>query len=230
MEGHPVVIRLLDPPLHEFLPAYDDLVQELAELKLKLQHAESMSGIDSILNEIRTKQDYLTRVEALKEENPMLGTRGVRLGILLPGLIKMQVRAIFEAAINCIRDGVAIKPKVMIPLISHVNELKTMRDALEAEAKKVIAENNNIQVDYEFGTMIEIPRAALTADDVAEVAQFFSFGTNDLTQTTFGISRDDAEAGFLMEYIQQGVLDDNPFGSLDGDGVGKLMGIACDLP
>ncbi len=229
MEGHPVVIRLLDPPLHEFLPAYDDLIQELGDLKVQLQHASSISEIDTALEQIRTKQDYLTRVEALKEENPMLGTRGVRLGILLPELIKMQVRAIFEAAINCIKDGVAIKPKVMIPLISHVNELRNMRDALEAEAKKVIAENNNIQVDYEFGTMIEIPRAALTADDVAEVAQFFSFGTNDLTQTTFGISRDDAERGFLVEYQQMGILDDNPFGSLDGDGVGKLMGIAAEL-
>ncbi len=229
MEGHPVVIRLLDPPLHEFLPAYDDLIQELGDLKVQLQHASSISEIDTALEQIRTKQDYLTRVEALKEENPMLGTRGVRLGILLPELIKMQVRAIFEAAINCIKDGVAIKPKVMIPLISHVNELRTMRDVLEAEAKKVIAENNNIQVDYEFGTMIEIPRAALTADEVAQVAQFFSFGTNDLTQTTFGISRDDAERGFLVEYQQLGILDDNPFGSLDGDGVGKLMGIAAEL-
>ena len=229
MEGHPVVIRLLDPPLHEFLPAYDDLIQELGDLKVQLQHASSISEIDTALEQIRTKQDYLTRVEALKEENPMLGTRGVRLGILLPELIKMQVRAIFEAAINCIKDGVAIKPKVMIPLISHVNELRTMRDVLEAEAKKVIEENNNIQVDYEFGTMIEIPRAALTADEVAQVAQFFSFGTNDLTQTTFGISRDDAERGFLVEYQQLGILDDNPFGSLDGDGVGKLMGIAAEL-
>ncbi len=229
MEGHPVVIRLLDPPLHEFLPAYDDLIQELGDLKVQLQHARTISEIDSALEQIRTKQDYLTRVEALKEENPMLGTRGVRLGILLPELIKMQVRAIFEAAINCVKDGVAIKPKVMIPLISHVNELRTMRDILEAEAKKVIEENNNIQVEYEFGTMIEIPRAALTADEVAEVAQFFSFGTNDLTQTTFGISRDDAEKGFLVEYQQRGILNDNPFGSLDGDGVGKLMGIAAEL-
>ncbi|MBN1378789.1 MAG: pyruvate, phosphate dikinase [Gammaproteobacteria bacterium] len=229
MEGHPVVIRLLDPPLHEFLPGHNDLVEELADLKIKLQHAHDMSEIDSMLEQIRIKQDYLTRVEALKEENPMLGTRGVRLGILLPDLIKMQVRAIFEAAIACLKDGVKIKPKVMIPLISHVNELRTMRDILEAEAKKVIEENNNIKVDYEFGTMIEIPRAALTADAVAQVAQFFSFGTNDLTQTTFGISRDDAERGFLVEYQQQGILDDNPFGSLDGDGVGKLMGIAAEL-
>lgn len=229
MEGHPVVIRLLDPPLHEFLPAYDDLIQELGDLKIQLQHAKTISEIDAELDQIRTKQDYLTRVEALKEENPMLGTRGVRLGILLPELIKMQVRAIFEAAINCIKDGVAIKPKIMIPLISHVNELRTMREILEAEAKKVIEENNNIQVDYQFGTMIEIPRAALTADEVAEVAQFFSFGTNDLTQTTFGISRDDAEKGFLMQYQQRGILEDNPFASLDGNGVGKLMGIAAEL-
>lgn len=229
MEGHPVVIRLLDPPLHEFLPAYDDLVQELGDLKVQLQHARTISEIDAALEQIRIKQDYLTRVEALKEENPMLGTRGVRLGILLPDLIKMQVRAIFEAAINCIKTGVKVKPKIMIPLISHVNELRVEREILEAEAKTVLEENNNVHVDYEFGTMIEIPRAALTADEVAQVAQFFSFGTNDLTQTTFGISRDDAERGFLVEYQQRGILDDNPFASLDGDGVGKLMGIAAEL-
>jgi pyruvate,orthophosphate dikinase len=229
MEGYPVVIRLLDPPLHEFLPGHNELVQELADLKIQLQHAHNMSEIDSMLEQIRIKQDYLVRVEALKEQNPMLGTRGVRLGILLPDLIKMQVRAIFEAAISCLKAGVKIKPKIMIPLISHVNELRVQRDVLEAEAKKVIAENNNIKVDYEFGTMIEIPRAALTADEVAQVAEFFSFGTNDLTQTTFGISRDDAERGFLLQYQQLGILDENPFASLDANGVGKLMGIAAEL-
>jgi len=229
MDGHPVVIRLLDPPLHEFLPGYDELIQELGDLKVQLQHASTISEIDAALEQIRIKQDYLTRVEALKEQNPMLGTRGVRLGILLPDLIKMQVRAIFEAVINCLKDGVKVKPKIMIPLISHVNELRVERGILEAEAKAVIEENNNIKVDYEFGTMIEIPRAALTADEVAQVAQFFSFGTNDLTQTTFGISRDDAERGFLVEYQQRGILDENPFASLDANGVGKLMGIAADL-
>jgi len=229
MEGHPVVIRLLDPPLHEFLPAYDELVQDLGNLKIQLQHFHTISEIDGALEKVRISQNYLERVEALKEENPMLGTRGVRLGILMPDMIKMQVRAIFEAAIICLKDGLDIKPKIMIPLISHVNELKLQREVLEAEAKKVIEENNNIKVDYEFGSMIEIPRAALTADEVADVAQFFSFGTNDLTQTTFGISRDDAEKGFLVEYQSRGILEDNPFATLDRNGVGKLIGIAVEL-
>jgi len=229
MDGLPVVIRLLDPPLHEFLPAYDELMQELSDLKVQLQHASTISEIDRALEQVRIKQDYLIRVEALKEENPMLGTRGVRLGILVPDMIKMQVRAIFQAAINCIRAGIVVKPKIMIPLICHVNELRSMRDILEAEAKAVIAQNNGIKVDYQFGTMIEIPRAALTADEVAEVAEFFSFGTNDLTQTTFGISRDDAEKGFLVEYQSAGILDTNPFATLDRKGIGKLMGIAVEL-
>lgn len=229
MNGYPVTIRLLDPPLHEFLPAYDDLVQELGDLKVQLQHARTISEIDAALEQIRTKQDYLTRVEALREENPMLGTRGVRLGNLLPELTKMQVRAIFEAAIACIKEGITVHPKIMIPLVSHVNELSTQRELLEEEAQKVIEENNGIKVPYEFGTMIEIPRAALTANEIAQVAQFFSFGTNDLTQTTFGISRDDGERGFLLEYQQRGILPENPFATLDGDGVGKLMGIAVDL-
>jgi pyruvate,orthophosphate dikinase len=160
--------------------------------------------------------------------NPMLGTRGVRLGILIPDLTKMQVRAIFEAACNVAKEGVDVQPEVMIPLISHVNELKVQQAALEAVAKEVM-EEQNMEIAYKFGTMIEIPRAALTADEVAEVAQFFSFGTNDLTQTTFGISRDDAESGFLMEYLQQHILDENPFASIDAKGVGKLMQIAVEL-
>jgi pyruvate,orthophosphate dikinase len=187
-----------------------------------------LSEIDTALAEIRIKQDYLERVEALREMNPMLGTRGVRLGILIPDLTKMQVRAIFEAACNVAKEGVDVQPEVMIPLISHVNELKVQQAALEAVAKEVM-EEQNMEIAYKFGTMIEIPRAALTADEVAEVAQFFSFGTNDLTQTTFGISRDDAESGFLMEYLQQHILDENPFASIDAKGVGKLMQIAVEL-
>ena len=164
----------------------------------------------------------LARVEALHEANPMLGTRGVRLGIMLPDLTRMQVRAIFEAACAVARDGVDVRPEVMIPLTSHVNELARQRAALEAEAK-VVMEEEGVEVSYMFGTMIEIPRAALTADEIAEYAEFFSFGTNDLTQTTFGISRDDAEAGFLLTYLQEGILEDNPFDTLDANGVGKLM-------
>ena len=137
----------------------------------------------------------------------------------------MQVRAIFEAACLVIKEGVDVHPEVMIPLTSHVNELKIQREALEAEAKKVM-EEQGVEVSYKFGTMIEIPRAALTADGIAEHAEFISFGTNDLTQTTYGISRDDAEAGFLMEYIHRGILPNNPFATIDRDGVGELMRIA----
>lgn len=225
MDGQPVIIRLIDPPLHEFLPSFDELVQDLADLKVRTQHYHTLSEIDAALAEIRTKQDYLERVEALREMNPMLGTRGVRLGILIPDLTKMQVRAIFEAACQCAKEGVDVHPEVMIPLISHVNELKVQQSALEEEAKAVM-EEQGIEISYKFGTMIEIPRAALTAGEIADVAQFFSFGTNDLTQTTFGISRDDAESGFLMEYQQRGILKENPFASIDPNGVGRLMEIA----
>jgi pyruvate,orthophosphate dikinase len=155
----------------------------------------------------------------------MLGLRGVRLGIQIPELTTMQVRAIFEAACAVAKEEVVVHPEVMIPLTSHVNELKIQRQALESEAKKVM-EEQGIEIDYKFGTMIEIPRAAITADEIAEYAEFISFGTNDLTQTTFGISRDDAEAGFLMEYISAGVLPDNPFATIDPNGVGELMRIA----
>ena len=225
MDGQPVIIRLLDPPLHEFLPAYEELVQDLADLKVQLQHSHTMSAIDQLLAEIQTKQSFLERVEALRESNPMLGTRGVRLGILIQELTRMQVRAIFEAACQCAREGINVHPEVMIPLTAHVNELNVQQTTLEAEAKAVMTEQG-MTVDYKFGTMIEIPRAALTADEIAEVAQFFSFGTNDLTQTTFGISRDDAESGFLMAYQQMGILPENPFATIDVEGVGRLMEIA----
>jgi pyruvate,orthophosphate dikinase len=225
MDGQPVIIRLLDPPLHEFLPAYDELIQDLADLKVQLQHSQTMSEIDRLLGEIQMKQSFLDRVQALREANPMLGTRGVRLGILIQELTRMQVRAIFEAACQCAKEGIDVHPEVMIPLTAHVNELNVQQTTLEAEAKLVMAEQG-MTIDYKFGTMIEIPRAALTADEIAGVAQFFSFGTNDLTQTTFGISRDDAESGFLMAYQQMGILPDNPFATIDAEGVGRLMEIA----
>ena len=155
----------------------------------------------------------------------MLGTRGVRLGILFSELTRMQVRAIFEAAIACLRDEVPVRPQIMIPLVAHVNELRTQREVLEKEALEVLAENGDIEVPYHFGTMIEIPRAALTAGDIATVAEFFSFGTNDLTQTTYGISRDDGER-FLRNYQARGILTDDPFDTLDQDGVGKLLRMA----
>jgi len=225
MDGLPVIVRLIDPPLHEFLPNPFDLMHELADLKIRLQQAQNLAQVDDLLEQIRLKENLLKRARSLHEANPMLGLRGVRLGIHIPELTTMQVRAIFEAACIVAKDGVAVHPEVMIPLTSHVNELKIQREALEAEAKKVMDEQG-IEVNYKFGTMIEIPRAALTADQVAEYADFFSFGTNDLTQTTYGISRDDAEAGFLMEYINRGVLPNNPFVTIDRDGVGELMRIA----
>jgi pyruvate,orthophosphate dikinase len=227
MNGFPVTIRLIDPPLHEFLPSYDQLVMELADLKLQIQHFHTMAEIDAALDQIRIKQDYLQQVEELREENPMLGTRGVRLGILLDELTRMQVRAIFEATIICLRDGIEVHPQIMIPLVSHVNELKHQKAILEREAQEVLEENNNPDVTYLFGTMIEVPRAALTADDIATVADFFSFGTNDLTQMAFGISRDDGER-FLREYQSHGILQDNPFETLDRDGVGQLLQMAVD--
>ncbi len=227
MDGLPVIIRLIDPPLHEFLPNQLELVRELSDLKIRLQHAGDLGKIDELLDQVRKKEYILKRVEGLSEANPMLGLRGVRLGIMIPELTTMQVRAIFEAACIVAKEGVSVHPEVMIPLTTHVNELKLQREVLEAEAREVMKERS-IGINYKFGTMIELPRAALTADQIAEYASFFSFGTNDLTQTTFGISRDDAEADFLIEYMENGILPDNPFATIDRDGVGELMRIAVE--
>jgi pyruvate,orthophosphate dikinase len=225
MDGLPVIIRLIDPPLHEFLPNHVELMRDLSDLKIRIKNAANLSEIDDLLQKIKIKENILKRVESLHEHNPMLGMRGVRLGIHIPELTIMQVRAIFEAACIVAKEGVKVFPKIMIPLTSHVNELKIQRATLEAEALKVMNENN-IDIDYKFGTMIELPRAAMTAEKIAEHASFFSFGTNDLTQTTYGISRDDAESGFLVEYLGSGILPDNPFSTIDRDGVGELMDIA----
>jgi pyruvate,orthophosphate dikinase len=225
MDGLPVIIRLIDPPLHEFLPNHIELVRELSDLKFRLQHATNLTDLNDLLKQIRKNEQILKRVESLREENPMLGMRGVRLGIIIPEMTSMQVRAIFEAACQVTKEGVEVYPEIMIPLTSHVNELKRQRAILEAEAKEVMAKQV-MEIDYKFGTMIEIPRSALTADEIAEYAEFFSFGTNDLTQTTFGISRDDAEAGFLIEYMESGILPNNPFAVIDENGVGELMAIA----
>ena len=227
MNGLPVIIRLIDPPLHEFLPNINELMHQLADLKIRLQHAPNLAEVDNLIDEIRLKERLLKRAMALDESNPMLGMRGVRLGIMIPELTRMQVRAVFEAACLVASEGVDVHPEIMIPLTSHVHELKRQREALEAEAKKVMAEQK-LTIEYKFGTMIEIPRAALTADKIADYSQFFSFGTNDLTQTTFGISRDDAEASFLVPYISAGILPDNPFATIDPEGVGELMRIAME--
>jgi pyruvate,orthophosphate dikinase len=227
MDGLPVTIRLIDPPLHEFLPSYEDLTHDLADLKIRLQSAGSLAEIDELLKEVESKEHMLQRVEALRESNPMLGLRGVRLGIVRPSLTRMQVRAIFEAACEVAGENIKVHPKIMIPLTAHVNELARQREVLEAEAKDVM-EEQAMEVPYEFGTMIEIPRAAVTADEIAQYAEFISFGTNDLTQMTFGISRDDAEGSFLLEYLQEGILERNPFATIDRDGVGELMKIAIE--
>jgi pyruvate, orthophosphate dikinase len=218
MDGLPVIIRLIDPPLHEFLPAREDVVGEIAELA-----AEDAAG-----ERLARQRKVLAAIDRLHEANPMLGLRGVRLGIHLAALTRMQVRAIFEAACEAASDGVDVRPEVMIPLSGHWRELEVQQSALEEEAAAVMKERG-IEVAYKFGTMIEVPRAALTADQLARYAQFFSYGTNDLTQTTFAISRDDAEKGFLMEYLRRGILPENPFASIDEEGVGKLMAMGVEL-
>ncbi len=228
MDGLPVIIRLIDPPLHEFLPGSEQLMSELADSKIRLMHAKNLREIDELLRKIEEDETVLKRVETLREANPMLGLRGVRLGIVMPELTQMQVRAIFEAACHCSKLGVDVRPEIMIPLIAHVNELIVQKSALEEVAKEVMRERG-VTIAYKFGTMIEIPRAALTADEIAAHAEFFSFGTNDLTQTTYGISRDDAEKGFLIDYIERGILPENPFVSIDENGLAKLMRLAVKL-
>jgi pyruvate,orthophosphate dikinase len=223
MAGLPVIIRLIDPPLHEFLPNYEELLVEVTGLRVAASAAKDPE-LTRLLNE---KEEMLKAVSSMREANPMLGLRGCRLGITMPQITTMQVRAIFEAACILKKEGVDVHPEVMIPLVGHVNELKNQQVALEAEAKKVMAEQG-VTVDYKFGTMIEIPRAALTSDQIAEYAQFYSFGTNDLTQTTFGYSRDDAEGKFLLKYVEDKILPANPFQTLDRDGVGALMRICVE--
>lgn len=205
----PMTIRLLDPPLHEFLPNKEDLIAEVATLK-------------ALNKDYKEKEELLHIVEGLSESNPMMGLRGCRLGLTFPEINEMQVRAIFEAACDLKKEGVNVKPWVMVPLIGHVNELKVAKEILVRVADNVMNEKG-IKVDYKFGTMIEIPRAALTADEIAEYAEFFSFGTNDLTQMTFGYSRDDAEGKFLNRYVEQKILPANPFETLDTKGVGQLV-------
>jgi pyruvate,orthophosphate dikinase len=215
MDGLPVIIRLIDPPLHEFLPSHDELLEEVTEMK-----ALGKKG-----KKLKEAEEMLAAVESMREQNPMLGLRGIRLGITYPGILKMQVRAIFEAACNVQAKGHVVKPEVMIPLTGHVNELKVSQGELEAIAKAVMAEKG-VEVEYKFGTMIEVPRAALTAGEIAQLAQFFSFGTNDLTQTTYGYSRDDAEGKFLLRYVEEKILPANPFQQLDTTGVGQLIEMA----
>ena len=216
MDGFPVIVRTLDPPLHEFLPKREELMVELA-------HLRATGGKDGRQQEVAA---LLDRVEELHEFNPMLGHRGCRLGITFPEITAMQARAIFEAAVECARKGIRAIPEVMIPLVGSHRELENQKELVVEMARQVFAETGT-SVHYKVGTMIEVPRGALTADEIARHAEFFSFGTNDLTQTTFGFSRDDSGT-FIQPYLDEGILENDPFQVLDRDGVGKLIEIALE--
>ena len=221
MDGLPVTVRLLDPPLHEFLPDLLELTGEIAEAKLALRRAETLDEMDRLLDASARSRALLRQVEKLHEQNPMLGMRGCRLGMLYPEITRMQVRALFEAAADCQEDGVSVLPEVMVPLVSAAPEIETQAALVREVADDVLAARG-LELDYLVGTMIELPRAALRAGDIAATAEFFSFGTNDLTQTTFGLSRDDA-GRFLSAYVERGVLPADPFQTLDAEGVGELV-------
>jgi pyruvate,orthophosphate dikinase len=269
MDGLPVVIRLIDPPLHEFLPSHEDLIADVTRLRTTLKLSGAAAGVDAGLvqqglvklfgkkdaaramrkiglsepekgadtaapvdrpgleAELAEKDELLHAVEAMREQNPMLGLRGVRLGLMVPDIVKMQTRAILAGAARVAAEGLTPLPEIMIPLVGHVNELRETRTILEAEVARIV-EASGQQVTYKFGTMIEVPRGALTADEIAEHAEFFSFGTNDLTQMGFGYSRDDAEGKFLMQYVDRKVLPENPFQVLDAAGIGQLVRIGVE--
>jgi pyruvate, orthophosphate dikinase len=276
MDGLPVVIRLIDPPLHEFLPSYEELLVDVTRLQDRLAASDGDGrgpldavgdrltpaierGLKKVLGdkdagramrllrregkatsapseadsetsvqaELAEKTELLHAVEAMREQNPMLGMRGVRLGLMVPDIVKMQTRAILAGAARVAGEGLTPLPEIMIPLVGHVNELAETRRILEGEVARIV-EKAGQQVAYKFGTMIEVPRGALTADQIAEHAEFFSFGTNDLTQMTFGYSRDDAEGKFLLQYVDRKILPVNPFQVLDREGVGQLVRLATE--
>jgi pyruvate,orthophosphate dikinase len=221
MKGLPVTIRLIDPPLHEFLPADEEALEVIAKEK----------GIPVI----RVRR----RVDELEEANPMLGHRGVRLIITYPEIYEMQVQAIIEAAIEVAKDGHEVFPEIMIPLVGISSEIKAVKYGMKTENKETIAKGMieiadevmsrmGKKIAYSIGTMIEVPRAAITADEIAQEADFFSFGTNDLTQFTFGFSRDDAQRSFLPDYMDKKILKEDPFKSIDREGVGQMMKIAVE--
>jgi pyruvate,orthophosphate dikinase len=215
MEGLPVIIRLIDPPLHEFMPDHEQLAMRATGLRILGDRPNELTRIEAMMK----------AVEGLQEFNPMLGFRGVRIGVIRPAINAMQIRAIFEAACQLSLEGLVVKPEIMIPLAGHKNEVKLVKNLINNVAREVMDETG-CDIEYTVGTMIELPRAAITADQIAEDAEFFSFGTNDLTQTTFGISRDDAESKFLLDYVERGILPENPFQVIDEDGVGYLIDIA----
>lgn len=212
MDGMPVTVRLIDPPLHEFLPPLEQLAVNVAVAQ---ERGEDVAKEEALLAAVRR----------MHEENPMLGLRGVRLGLVIPGLFAMQVRAIAEAAVAVVREGGSACPEIMVPLVGAVQELETVR----AEAEKIISEVvGDSGVEVLIGTMIEVPRAALTAGQIAEAAEFFSFGTNDLTQMGWGFSRDDVEAAFFWRYLELGIFGISPFESIDAEGIGRLVRIAAE--
>jgi pyruvate,orthophosphate dikinase len=270
MDGLPVVIRLIDPPLHEFLPSHDELLEKVIRLRIQLESvsrpldavadragpalekglakvfgkkdaaraiklisrqgkASASDGHDrsGMQAELAEAEELLAAVEAMREVNPMLGMRGCRLGLLIPDIVRMQTRAILAGAARMAAEGRTPLPEIMIPLVGHANELAETRRVLEAEVEAIVKASGQ-QVDYKFGTMIEVPRGALTAGEIAEHAEFFSFGTNDLTQMTYGFSRDDAEGKFLLQYVDRKILPENPFQVLDRDGVGQLVRLATE--
>ncbi|HXD33441.1 MAG TPA: pyruvate, phosphate dikinase [Pyrinomonadaceae bacterium] len=226
MAGLPVTIRLLDPPLHEFLPSVDELLSELSELKMEVRAAKTLADMDRVLDEIDEKRTLLKQVIRMREANPMLGFRGCRLGLLFPEVTRMQCRAIFEAACLAQDEKKKVELEIMVPLVSLAEELRLQGELIHEVARKVMGEKGTT-IEYKVGTMIELPRAALMADQIAKHADFFSFGTNDLTQTTFGLSRDDS-ARFLSNYIEHKIVPEDPFQVLDREGVGQLVRLGTE--
>jgi len=221
MDGFPVIIRLLDPPLHEFLPKKEDLMVEISELKHKVKEAEGKKR-ESLRRKMKEKEVMLKKVNALSEFNPMIGFRGIRVGILYPEIYEMQVRAIIRAALKVSEENKKVIPEIMIPLTVDLAEMQFIHDRLKGAIDEEIGGK---KLEYKFGTMIETPRGALLGGEIAEVAEFFSFGTNDLTQMTYGFSRDDSEATFLPKYIELGIIKKDPFETIDEKGVGELMSL-----
>jgi len=256
MSPYPVTVRLLDPPIHEFLPLENELMDQLQDIRRLRQSVrntqrllESLRIVDSELHAdylskreglpiffanldvgmidgaIHKKELMLQRARALRETNPMLGHRGVRLGLTFPEIYSMQIRAILEAAAECVKEGVEVHPEIMVPQVASMMELRFVRKYVQ-DIHKEVEESHGVKVNYKFGSMIEVVRACMTASELTEEAEFFSFGTNDLTQATFSFSREDAENKFLPLYQQMGILNENPFEALDVNGVGQLMLIA----
>ena len=233
MDGFPVTIRTLDPPLHEFLPRREELMVDISLLpsydakhKKELVAKYKDYGVKSAGDLKKVLPELLARVEQLHEFNPMLGLRGCRLGITYPEITEMQARAIFEAAVECAKKGIKVLPEVMIPLVATLKEMANQAAIVRRVAEEIFKEKG-MKIDYMVGTMIELPRAALVADEIAKEAEFFSFGTNDLTQTTFGFSRDDV-GKILTSYLAEGILKQDPFAALDQDGVGQLVKVATE--